>query len=119
MTAPVATSSEPRTKTTRRRLAPIASALAAAANPYAVFPVILHQTGGSSHYPADWTYTIKDVTDATTLATSVNPTASPHLYRRSSCYLGPATHGLAHMVGSALVLDWIDEIEGEEACITP
>jgi len=59
-----------------------------------------------------------------TLATAVDPTASPHKWQRPSIgWMIPATFGYAHYHpdgsgGWELVLGWINETVDQEACET-
>jgi hypothetical protein len=84
-----------------------------------VFPVALSQTGGTqgtATAPASWTYRVTDLETAEELLAGVNPTASPHQWRRPS--LGPvvpATFGYAHWQDDGegvqeLALGWINEV---------
>jgi hypothetical protein len=87
----------------------------------AVFPVELHQSGGQQgdeQNPATWTYDLLDVLTGQTLASGVDPTASPHKWRRPSVgYIIPATFGYAHWdADGQLVLGWINEVADQEAC---
>ena len=88
------------------------------------FRVVLNKTGGSSGSasgPTTWTYTVSDL-DGNTLTTAVNPTASPHIWRRPA--IGPlveATHGSACWIadgsgGYQLSVGWINETLNAEAC---
>lgn len=86
-----------------------------------VFPVNLTQTGGSqgtNTTPASWTYSVIDPVTSQTLATAVNPTASPHKWKRPSAgWMIAATFGYAHFNAQAqLVLGWINEMVEQEAC---
>jgi hypothetical protein len=85
-----------------------------------VFPVQLEQTGGSQgtdSTPATWTYTVKDIF-GNTLAIMVNPTSSPHVWKRPSVgYMIPATAGIAFYNSiNLLSLAWINEVADQEAC---
>ena len=93
--------------------------------PTHIFPVDLTQVGGSQgdeETPATWTYDVLDVTTGDTLASAVDPTASPHKWQRPSIgWMIPATFGYAHYVpnesnGHDLVLGWINEMVDQEAC---
>jgi predicted AAA+ superfamily ATPase len=55
-----------------------------------------------------------------TLASGVDPTASPHKWQRPSVgYIIPATFGYAHWdADGQLVLGWINEVPDQEACET-
>ena len=86
-----------------------------------VFAVALTQTGGAQGTDAaaaSWTYTVADYLASTELATAVDPTASPHLWRRPTVgWIVAATHGLATANAAGnLVLTWINEIAEQEAC---
>ncbi|HPP28896.1 MAG TPA: hypothetical protein PLV57_20505 [Phycisphaerae bacterium] len=86
-----------------------------------VFPVNLTQTGGSqgtSTTAASWTYSVVDPVTNQTLATGVNPTASPHKWKRPSAgWMIAATFGYAHYNAQGqLVLGWINEMVEQEAC---
>lgn len=85
-----------------------------------VFPVQLEQTAGAqgtSTTPATWIYTVKDIY-GNTLATLVDPTDSPHCWKRPSVgYMIPATAGLAFYNSiNLLSLAWINEVPDQEAC---
>ena len=86
-----------------------------------VFPVNLTQTGGSqgtTTTPATWTYSVIDPVTSQTLATAVNPTVSPHKWKRPSAgWMIAATFGYAHFNAQGqLVLGWINEMVEQEAC---
>ena len=86
-----------------------------------VFPVNLTQTGGSqgtTTTPASWTYSVIDPVTSQTLATGVNPTVSPHKWKRPSAgWMIAATFGYAHFNAQGqLVLGWINEMVEQEAC---
>jgi hypothetical protein len=83
--------------------------------------VNLTQTGGSqgtTTTPASWTYSVIDPVTSQTLATSVNPTVSPHKWKRPSAgWMFAATFGYAHFNAQGqLVLGWINEMVEQEAC---
>jgi hypothetical protein len=89
-----------------------------------VFPVDLAQYGGEQgddQNPATWTYDVTDPFTGETLASGVDPTASPHKWQRPSVgYIIPATFGYAHWdADGQLVLGWINEVADQEACETP
>jgi len=79
--------------------------------PY-VFPVELIQTGGSQGPPSTWTYSVQDAVYGRAMGTNVDPTASPHQWRRPAAWrMAPATHGYAHWDSyGGFVLGWINEI---------
>ena len=83
------------------------------------FGIKLTQTGGAdgtATAAATWTYTVTDVND-NVLGTAVDPTASPHNWRRAPGECAPATAGLAHINGDGnTVIDWINELPGTEGC---
>jgi len=86
-----------------------------------VFPVNLTQTGGSqgtTTTPASWTYSVIDPVTSQTLATAVNPTVSPHKWKRPSAgWMIAATFGYAHYNAQGqLVFGWINEMVEQEAC---
>ena len=89
--------------------------------PLHVFPVDLTQVGGTQGdeaNPATWTYDVLDVVTGETLASGVDPAASPHKWQRPSAgYIIPATFGYAHWdADGQLVLGWINEVADQEAC---
>ncbi len=86
-----------------------------------LFPVNLTQTGGSqgtTTTPASWTYSVIDPVTGETLATNVNPTVSPHKWKRPSAgWMIKATFGYAHWnTDGDLALGWINEMVEQEAC---
>ncbi len=86
-----------------------------------VFPVNLTQTGGSqgtNSTAASWTYTVIDPVTDETLETNVNPTVSPHKWKRPSAgWMIKATFGHAHYNAQGqLVLGWINEMVEQESC---
>jgi hypothetical protein len=88
-----------------------------------VFPVDLAQYGGEQgddQNPATWTYDVTDPVSGETLASGVDPVASPHKWQRPSVgYIIPATFGYAHWdADGELVLGWINEVADQEACET-
>lgn len=88
--------------------------------PAAPAPVLLTQTGGSqgtASGAATWRYRVSTI-DGFELATNVNPTTSPHHWKRPSIgQMSPATFGYAHRNGdNALSLGWINETPVQEAC---
>ncbi len=93
--------------------------------PMHVFPVELTQVGGEQgdeENPATWTYDVLDVVTGETLASGVDPVASPHKWQRPSVgQMIAATFGYAHYQPSdagemELVLGWINEMVDQEAC---
>ena len=95
--------------------------------PLHVFPVNLSQSGGTQgdeSYPASWTYEVYDVETGESLESGVDPTASPHKWKRPSIgQMIAATFGYAHYEddgsgGEQLVLGWINEMVDQEACET-
>jgi hypothetical protein len=95
--------------------------------PIRVFPVNLSQTGGSQgdeSHPATWTYDVTDVETDDTLASNVDPTSTPHRWKRPSIgQMIAADFGYAHYEddgygGEQLVLGWINEMVDQEACET-
>jgi hypothetical protein len=93
--------------------------------PMHVFPVELTQVGGEQgdeENPATWTYDVLDVVTSETLASGVDPVASPHKWQRPSVgQMIAATFGYAHYQPNdagemELVLGWINEMVDQEAC---
>ena len=93
--------------------------------PMHVFPVELTQVGGeqgNEENPASWTYDVLDVVTGETLASGVDPVASPHKWQRPSVgQMIAATFGYAHYQPNdagemELVLGWINEMVDQEAC---
>jgi hypothetical protein len=93
--------------------------------PMHVFPVELTQVGGEQgdeENPASWTYDVLDVVTGETLASGVDPVASPHKWQRPSVgQMIAATFGYAHYQPNdagemELVLGWINEMVDQEAC---
>jgi hypothetical protein len=86
-----------------------------------VFPVTLAQVGGSqgtNAAAASWTYDVKDFDSDDVLEAAVNPTASPHKFKRPSVgQMIKATFGYAHYTSDGdLALGWINEVADQEAC---
>lgn len=85
-----------------------------------VFPIALSQTGGSdgtTSASASWTYTVTDALTSETLATGVNPSTSPHKFKRPSVgKMHVATFGYAHYNGSELTVGWINEYINASEC---
>lgn len=93
--------------------------------PMHVFPVELTQVGGEQgdeENPASWTYDVLNVVTGETLASGVDPVASPHKWQRPSVgQMIAATFGYAHYQPNdagemELVLGWINEMVDQEAC---
>ena len=88
----------------------------------AVFPVKLTQVGGSqgtSTTVASWTYDVKDFcTDETLSTAAVNPTTTPHKWKRPSVgQMIAATFGLARLdPDGKTVLTWINEVADQQSC---
>jgi hypothetical protein len=85
------------------------------------FPVDLAQSGGSQGdetTPATWTYDVTEPETGDSLATGVDPVASPHKWQRPGVgQMIPATFGYAHYdKDDQLVLGWINEMVDQEAC---
>lgn len=90
-------------------------------SPPSLFPVILSQAGGeqgSSSSGASWTYDVTDVVTDSALASGVNPTVSPHRWKRPSVgQMSSANFGYAHYdATNQLVLGWINEMVIQTAC---
>jgi hypothetical protein len=86
-----------------------------------LFPVDLAQTGGDQgdeSNPATWTYDVTVPATGDTLASGVDPVASPHKWQRPSVgQMIAATFGYAHWnEDDELVLGWINEMVDQEAC---
>lgn len=86
-----------------------------------IFPITMSQTGGSNgtaSAAASWTYTVTHAITSASLGTTVNPTTSPHLWRRPSLgQMAAATAGLAFTNASGqLVITWCNETPGPAAC---
>lgn len=88
------------------------------------FPVDLAQTGGSAgdaSTQCSFTYTVSDL-DGNSLATTVDPTSSPHAFARPALgAMVAATAGLAAWVpdgsgGFELSVRWINEVPDVAAC---
>ena len=95
--------------------------------PLHVFPVNLSQTGGSQgdeSYAASWTYNVYDIESGNLLESSVDPTSTPHKWKRPSIgQMIAADFGYAHYEddgsgGEQIVLGWINEMVDQEACET-
>ncbi|MDI9628234.1 MAG: hypothetical protein QM286_06780 [Acidobacteriota bacterium] len=93
--------------------------------PMHAFPVELTKVGGEQgdeENPATWTYDVLDVVTGETLASGVDPVASPHKWQRPSVgQMIAATFGYAHYQPNdagemELVLSWINEMVDQEAC---
>ncbi|MCB9838196.1 MAG: hypothetical protein H6813_02560 [Phycisphaeraceae bacterium] len=92
--------------------------------PRSVFPVTLTVSTtayGDATTPTAHTYNVADL-DGVTLATAINPAASPHQWKRPSIgRYAPATFGHAHWEPNAtadagLVITWVNETPELEAC---
>ncbi|MCL2646106.1 MAG: hypothetical protein FWD61_03760 [Phycisphaerales bacterium] len=86
-----------------------------------VFPVKLKQVygeQGDEKKPATWTYDVSDAITDDTLAEGVNPTSSPHQWKRPSVgYMIKATFGYAsYDKDDKLVLGWINEQVEQASC---
>jgi len=79
--------------------------------PYVV-PVELVQTGGSQGPPSTWTHSVQDAVYGRAMRTDIDPTASPHQWRRPAAWrMAPATLGYAHCDSyGGFVLGWINEM---------
>lgn len=89
--------------------------------PAAPFPVTLTQVGGAqgtASTAATWTYDVADAISAASLEAAVNPTASPHQWRRPGVgAVSRATFGYAHYTAQGeLAVGWINETLEQEAC---
>ena len=86
-----------------------------------LFPVKLEKTGGEQgddESVASWTYKVTDAMTDEVLDEDVNPTESPHQWRRPGIgALQEATFGYAHRdKDDELVLGWINETLQLEKC---
>ena len=86
-----------------------------------LFPVKLEKTGGEqgdNENVASWTYKVTDALTDEKLEEDVDPTKSPHQWKRPSIgAFDAATFGYAHYnKDDKLVLGWINEIAQQEAC---
>jgi hypothetical protein len=86
-----------------------------------LFPVKLEKTGGEQgddQKVASWTYKITDSLTDEKLEEDVDPTASPHQWKRPDIgAFSEATFGYAHYDNdNKLVLGWINEISEVEVC---
>ncbi len=86
-----------------------------------LFPVTLSQTGGEQgdhEKAASWTYTVTDALSDEELEKNVDPTASPHRWKRPGLgAMSKANFGYAHYDNDdQLVLGWINEVIEVEAC---
>jgi hypothetical protein len=84
-----------------------------------LLPVALTQTGGAigtQTTASSWTYTVKDITNTTTLLTGASP-----LVGRPNGKLAAAGYGTGYYApdGSGFVLFKAEEIEGTGGCPTP
>jgi hypothetical protein len=86
-----------------------------------LFPVTLEKTGGEQgddEKVASWTYKVTDTLSDEKLDEDVDPTESPHQWKRPDIgAFTPATFGYAHYDNdNELVLGWINEIPELDAC---
>jgi len=89
--------------------------------PTCIFPVKLKQVygeQGDEKKPATWTYDVSDPTTDDVLAEGINPTSSPHQWKRPSVgYMIKATFGYAHYdKDDKLVLGWLNEQVEQASC---
>jgi hypothetical protein len=93
----------------------------AVAVPAVTFAVTMSQTGGSAGSKTtacSFTYTVTDALTGSSLGTGVNPSTSPHVWKRTSLgkYVA-ATSGLAYYNSTpALVIAWCNEVPEVSAC---
>lgn len=75
-------------------------------------------TGGGATSQASYTYTITRAIGGESLGTSINPSSSPHKWRRPSRgQLNQATYGIAHYDANGhLSILWCNEVEQTEVC---
>jgi hypothetical protein len=88
-----------------------------------LFPIKLEKTGGEQgthEKAASWTYHLTDALSDEKLDKDVDPTSSPHQWKRPEIgAFSPATFGYAHYDNeNKLVLGWINEIAEQESCGT-
>ncbi|GHT33426.1 hypothetical protein FACS1894214_5210 [Planctomycetales bacterium] len=86
-----------------------------------LFPVKLEKTGGEAgddKKATSWTYKVTDALTDEKLEEDVNPTASPHQWKRPSVgAYSAATFGYAHYDNdNKIVLGWLNEIPEVEVC---
>jgi hypothetical protein len=86
-----------------------------------LFPVKLEKSGGEQGDDtkvASWTYNVTDELTDEQIGENVNPTASPHQWRRPGIgAIREATFGYAHWnKDDKLVLGWINETLQLEKC---
>ena len=86
-----------------------------------VFPVKLEKTGGeagTNEKATSWKYTVTDFLSDEELGKEVNPTSSPHQWKRPSIgAYSAATFGYAHFDSDGnFVLGWINEVPELAAC---
>jgi hypothetical protein len=92
-----------------------------------VFAVTLTRVGGSNGTAtsaASWTYDVKRADTNEQLGTNVNPSTSPHKWKRPIGRMAQADFGYAHFGKDTegervLVLGWINEIPEVAACPNP
>lgn len=92
--------------------------------PPLVFPITLSSpTGaaGDKDTQCSRTYTVTDAITKIELGTSINPSASPHVWRRHpKGTMTEATAGLAYRkADGTLVITWINEVLNTGPCETP
>ncbi|MDR1493991.1 MAG: hypothetical protein LBT05_14915 [Planctomycetaceae bacterium] len=88
-----------------------------------LFPATLKRCGGeqgTDKKVASWKYDVVDALTDETLEENVDPTSSPHQWKRPNVgALLEATFGYAHYdKDGKLVLGWINEIAEQESCTT-
>ena len=86
------------------------------------FPIKLVMDGGvagTDTTPTTYTYTVTDAITTDSLGTAVDPTATPHQWKRPAIgNYSQATGGLAHYDNmDALTIDWINEVSVNEAAV--
>jgi hypothetical protein len=86
-----------------------------------LFPVKLEKTSGENgddEKAASWTYKVTDALTDEKLEENVDPTASPHQWKRSNIgALTAATFGYAHYDNdNKIVLGWINETPELSVC---
>ncbi|HEV58126.1 MAG TPA: hypothetical protein ENN87_11655 [Phycisphaerales bacterium] len=86
-------------------------------HPNRTMAVVLVQTGGSSGdggNQCSWTYTVKDAASGNVMGENVNPTQSPHKWRRPATgSMLAANYGYANLAENGVfTIGWINEILG-------